>query len=187
MKVFLRAFNTSDADKIYVWLLDKRNQAFTGGSSFFASKDYVQKWIAEKIFDKNSFYFAICSTETQEIVGYCSLNDVDYRNRKIMGGGIILGAKEYCNTGSAVEATKLAIGFAFEELNMNLVYTYVLEEHLASIRMLEKAGFKKTGVWPQSVYKGGKYHNQIIYCILKEEFEPLPPEIKNTRSKKKIE
>lgn len=184
MKVFLRAFNTSDADKVYIWLLDKRNQSHTGGPSYFASKDFVQKWIAEKIFDKNSFYFAICSTETREIVGYCSLNDIDYRNRKIMGGGILLGEKEYCNTGSAIEATRIAIEFAFEELNMNLVYTYVLEEHLASIRMLEKAGFKRTGIWPQSVYKRGKYHNQLIMCILKDEFEPIVPENDTRRASK---
>ena len=177
MKVFLRAFNISDGEKIYPWLLEKKNQSHTGGNTFFASKDYVKKWVEEKIFDTKNLYFAICSSETQEMIGYCSINNIDHRNRKAEGGGIILGNKEYCNTGIAVEALYLGLEYAFEELNINMMWTYILEEHIAAIKNAERVGFRKTGVLPQSVYKGGKYHNQIIMCILKEEYKPLSPSL----------
>ena len=173
MKVFLRGFNISDNEKIYPWLLEKKNQSHTCGNSYFASKDYVQKWLEGKIFGSKDVYMAICLSETEEIIGYTSINDIDHRNRKAVGGGILIGNKEYCNTGIAIEAMNLVIKHVFEELNINLLWTYVLEEHLAAIRNCEKVGFKKTGVLPQSVYKGGKYHNQVILCILKEEYELL--------------
>jgi RimJ/RimL family protein N-acetyltransferase len=170
MNVFLRAFNISDGEKIYQWLLEKKNQSHTCGDTFFASKDYVQKWIEGKIFNTKDIYLAMCISDTQEMVGYMSIKDIDHRNRKAELGGILIGNKEYRGRGIALEYVKLAMAFAFEELNTNLLTASMLEEQLASIKLVEKLGFSKVGLLPQAVYKDGKYHNQLFYYILKDEY-----------------
>jgi RimJ/RimL family protein N-acetyltransferase len=76
MKVFLRAFNISDYEKIYPWLLNNENQKLTGGNTYYASIDYVRKWVEGKIFDSKDHYFAICLCDTLEIIGYTSINEM---------------------------------------------------------------------------------------------------------------
>jgi RimJ/RimL family protein N-acetyltransferase len=171
MDIFLRAFNISDGEKIYYWLLEKKNQLYTCGDTFFASKDYVQKWIEGKIFNTKDIYLAICLSDTQEMIGYLSIKDIDHRNRKAMLGGILIGNEEYRGKGIAVEPIRLAVAFAFKELNINLLTTSMLEEQLASIKLVEKLGFTKVGSLPQAIYKDGKYHNQLFYYLLKEEYD----------------
>ena len=173
MKVFLRAFNVSDFEAIYPWLLEKKNQSHTTGYTYFASKDYVKKWVEDKIFNTKDIYLAICLIEIQEMIGYLSIKEIDHRYRKAMIGGILIGNKAYCRGTTALEAGYLAMKYVFEELNINLLWTYALEEQLATIRLCEKLGFKKTGYLPQSVFKGGKYHNEIFLCVLSEEFNQL--------------
>jgi RimJ/RimL family protein N-acetyltransferase len=171
MKVFLRAFNISDGEKIYHWLLEKKNQSHTCGDTFYASKDYVQKWIEGKIFNTKDVYLAICLSDNQEMIGYLSIKDIDHRNRKALLAGILIGNEEYLGKGVAFNALSLAIEFAFEELNINLLLTAMLEEQLASIKLVEKLGFSKSGFLPHAVYKGGKFHNQLFYYILKSEYD----------------
>lgn len=171
MKVFLRAFNITDGEIIYPWLLDNDVQFLTGGNTYFASKDYTLKWLEEKIFNTKNIYLAICLTDTKEMIGYLSINDIDHLNRKAVWGGLLIGNKDYWNKGIATEAAALMLKYVFEELNINLFWAFWFEEHVASIKMGKKIGFKKVGDLPQSVYKGGEYHNQIIMCILKDEYD----------------
>lgn len=171
MKVFLRALNTADSEKIYHWLLDDEVQSLIGGNTFFASQDYVNRWIEKKIFSKTDIYLAICLTETREIIGYLSIKDIDYRNRKAIWGGILIGNKELWGKGLATEAANLMLKFVFEELNINLIWAFWLEEHTASIKIGKRVGFKSLGVIPQSLFKGGKYHNQVIMGLLKKDYD----------------
>ena len=172
MRIFLRALNTSDSSKIYPWLLNKKNHELTCGNFYFASEDYLKKWIEERVFSRDQIYLAICLKTTNEIIGYLSLKNIDHRNRVTILGGILIGDEHNQGSGLASEAVKLMLEFAFNELNINMLWTYVLEEHHASPRLLEKNGFKRTGILPQSVYKSGKYHNQIIFCILRKDYNP---------------
>lgn len=173
MEVFLRAFNISDSEIIYPWFCDKQVMSLTSGNTFFPSKDYTKKWVEDKIFDSRNFYLAICLTDTQEMIGYLSVNEIDYKNNKALWGGLLIGNKNYWNKGLATKAAILMLEFVFEELNINLFWAFWLESNSASIRMGEKIGFRKIGTLPQSIYKSGQYHNQIIMCLLKEEYERI--------------
>ena len=52
---------------------------------------------------------------------------------------------------------------------MQCIYSHILEYNIASQRLHEKIGFKKEGVLRERVYKNGKYHNLIVWSILKGE------------------
>ncbi|WP_347375005.1 GNAT family protein [Aequorivita sp. Q41] len=174
MRVFLRAFNKTDSEIIYPWLCDQEVLSLTGGNSYFASKDYVDKWTENKIFNTKDYYLAICLNETQEMIGYLSINDIDHQNRKAVWGGLLIGNKNYWGKGIATEAATLMLKFVFEELNVNLFWAFWLEEHTASIKLGEKLGFKKIGILPQSLFKAGKFHNQCLMYILKEDYIQNP-------------
>jgi RimJ/RimL family protein N-acetyltransferase len=170
MKLILRAFNISDAENVYNWMLDPQIQELISTGTYFASKDYVKKWIEDKIFSKSDIYLAVCDKDNEIIIGYLSINNIDFRNRKAEWGGMIIGDKNYWGKGVGTEAARLMLKFVFEELNINLFWAFWIEENYASIKIGEKIGFKKIGLLPQSIYKNNKYHNQLIMYMLKDDY-----------------
>lgn len=170
-KVFLRAFNLEDHDKIFEWLSNQEILELTSGNKYFASKDYVKKWLEGKIFDKKNLYLGICLSENASLIGYLSINDIDHLNRKATWGGLLIGEKKYWGKGLGTVAARLMLDFVFNELNINLFWAFWLEEHMASIKMGEKVGFKKIGLLPQSVFKKGEYRNQVIMYLLREDYK----------------
>jgi RimJ/RimL family protein N-acetyltransferase len=53
---------------------------------------------------------------------------------------------------------------------LNRVFLKVLETNFAAIKLYESAGFKKEGLLQESVYKNNSFHNELVYGILKREF-----------------
>lgn len=83
--------------------------------------------------------FAVDLKETQEFIGFCGLkylpeyNEVDlgYRFRRTLWG-----------KGIATEAGRACIDFGFTELALDSIIAMVLPENKASVRVMEKLGFK---------------------------------------------
>ena len=47
----------------------------------------------------------------------------------------------------------------------------LFEGNIASEKVLLKAGYQKEAILSKAVFKGGKFLDQYIYVILKEEFQ----------------
>ncbi|MBN1217141.1 MAG: GNAT family N-acetyltransferase [Candidatus Lokiarchaeota archaeon] len=170
-RIYLRAFEFDDLLLLNKWRNDDEIYKFTGGNKYFISTEYDKKWIEKKIFNKQSnIYLAICLKENNDLIGYLSIINIDYRNRKAEWGGIIIGEKAMQNKGLATEAGHLMLKYIFEEINLNRFYGFWLDNNKASLKMAEKLGFKREGLLRSSVYKLNSYHDQVIMSILKEEY-----------------
>ena len=169
-RIFLRAFELNDVEKLNV--LRNDNEAFlhNGGNKYFISLEYDRKWIEDKMLNnQNQIYLAICLTTTNELIGYLGINEIDYRNRKAQWAGINID-KEYSNKGFATETAILMLKFAFEELGLNRFYGYWLDSNKPSIRMAEKVGFIIEGLVRGFVFKKNQFQNAYLMSILKEEY-----------------
>ncbi len=101
-------------------------------------------------------------------VGCCSLipqQDVYRLNAEI---GYWIG-EPYWGKGYATEVVKLLLNVAFEELNLSRVYAAIFEYNVASMRVLEKSGFKKEAIIKSSIIKEGKIFDEHLYSIRKDE------------------
>lgn len=101
-------------------------------------------------------------------VGCCSLipqQDVYRLNAEI---GYWIG-ESYWGKGYATEVVKLLLNVAFEELNLSRVYAAIFEYNVASMRVLEKSGFKKEAIIKSSITKEGKIFDEHLYSIRKDE------------------
>lgn len=110
------------------------------------------------------YVFGIYDDDT--FIGCCSLipqNDVYRINAEI---GYWIG-EPYWGKGFATDAVRLAVKFAFEELNLLRVYANIYEYNIGSMRVLEKAGFKKDAIIKSSVIKEGKIIDEHLYSIRK--------------------
>ncbi|MBN1252561.1 MAG: GNAT family N-acetyltransferase [Bacteroidales bacterium] len=168
---YLRAFEPDDYKTTHKWRTDPDMLKLLVGNIFYVSSEREKKWVEEKIFDDTKeIYWAICDNKTNEMVGFTSIRQIDYRNRNVEWGGMTIG-KEFWSKGYAMAANALVLKFVFEELGFNRIYTSYLDEHEVSTAIFEKMGFTIEGVSREEVYKGGKFHNVVKVSLLKSEYD----------------
>ena len=78
--------------------------------------------------------------ESSKLVGFCGIYPEKVGDVSEVGLGYRF-AKNYWGKGLASESSKAIVDFAFSEKKVNSIVVIVEPEHIASIRVAEKAGF----------------------------------------------
>ena len=99
-------------------------------------------------------------------------HNIDWKNRKAVQG-IFIGEKEYWGRGYGSDAIRALLGFAFREMNLHRVYLSVYDYNERAIRCYEKCGFRHEGRLRKARFSDGRYHDELMMGILREEFEEL--------------
>lgn len=172
--VYLRAFEIDDYKITHQWRQDSEIMDPHCGNIHFVSAEREKNWI-ESITrdDKRSLYLAICLCDNNEMIGYCSINNIDLRNCKCEWGATTIGSKEHWGKGYAKEASQLMLKHIFQEYPIHRCYGYCLEEHAITRRMMSSLGFKQEGILREDVYKNGTFHNKCMYSILVDEYREM--------------
>ncbi len=142
-----------------------------GGSKRPVSYERDLKWVEQIILgdSQTSIYFAITFMDSDEIIGYASITDIDFRNGSCFWSGIKID-KTKSGKGVGTEVALKILKYAFEELRMERCTGECLENHEAVLRMLLKVGFKKEGLMRNRLYKNGKYNSQWLLSVIREEY-----------------
>lgn len=98
------------------------------------------------------------------------MTDIDMINRSCHSH-VLIGEKDYWGKGYAREALLKALAFMFNERNIHRVQANVLETNIPSLKMHKKCGYKIDGLLRDAVFKAGRYQDQYILSILREDFE----------------
>ena len=80
--------------------------------------------------------------------------------------GYWLGEK-YWNRGIATDALKAVTVEAFKQFEITRLYAVPFADHVASVRVLEKAGYAREGHLRQSAIKDGKIRDQLLFAAYK--------------------
>jgi RimJ/RimL family protein N-acetyltransferase len=125
-----------------------------------AAENWVEYWQNQN----PMINFAIAIGD--EIIGGVGLeirHDI-YRKTPLIGYWL---AEQYWGKGIMPKAVKLVSRYAFEQLDAICMLAYALGKNASSMRVLEKAGFTKIGIIPQSVIKGGQIFDEHVYALQK--------------------
>lgn len=166
--VKLRAIEVCDLEMIREMINDPEIENMTGGHSFPISEHQQNKWF-ENLPNNDKELRTVIEAEPYGAIGIVMLSDIDWKNRTAQFHSKIATSKEIRGKGYGTKATKALIKYAFEQLNLNLVYSYIIEYNIASQRVKEKIGFKKDGILRNRIYKNGSYHNLTAWSIQKGE------------------
>src|SRR5207342_3877462 len=71
--------------------------------------------------------------------------------------------------GYATEAVRLAVRFAFAEASLHRVQAAVVPRNTASVRVLEKAGFREEGYAERYLCINGVWEDHRIFAITSED------------------
>ena len=100
-----------------------------------------------------------------ELVGVISLTPGRDVNRYSAEVGFFVG-EQYWNRGYATEALRLVGNFAQFRHGLKRLYATVFDFNLASMRALEKAGYKKEGIMKSSAVKDDKILDEHLYGLV---------------------
>lgn len=104
----------------------------------------------------------------QQIVGLVELVEINliHRNAEFQ---IIIDPQSQ-GKGYASTATKLAIAYAFNILNLHKVYLLVDKNNEKAIHIYQKTGFQIEGELKEEFFINGSYHDAIRMCIFQRDF-----------------
>ena len=75
---------------------------------------------------------------------------------------------DYSNKGIGTEAVKQICSIAFKVLSLEQITANVFQPNIASIRVLQKNGFKYKVTIPNAIIKDGNVYDLLIYVLTKE-------------------
>jgi RimJ/RimL family protein N-acetyltransferase len=75
--------------------------------------------------------------------------------------------EDFWGRGIMTEAIKLITGYTFEHFDLVRIQATVNSNNLASMRVLEKAGFVKEGILKNGIVKYGEVMDEHLYALLK--------------------
>ena len=102
-------------------------------------------------------------------IGFFNINQFDSK----AAIGLSIGEREYWSKGICTEAVKLISNYAFQELNLNKLYSYIFKPNFGSFKCAEKNGFIREAILKQDCYVDGKFEDTYIYSLLKENWMKL--------------
>ena len=175
-KVLLRPFKRSDITNFLKWFNDPEVTQYL---VFYLPMTEMaeEKWVegaADRIQAGTDVYFvieAIDGDSTKPIgnIGLHGINPKDHR----ADFGIVIGEKDYWGKGYGTEATRLILEYGFQQLNLHRISSYAFAFNERSIRLHKKVGFREEGRQRESVYKNGRFHDHVMFGILREEWRGL--------------
>lgn len=121
--------------------------------------------------EKDGYYFYIRNTETQKLIGYVCVKNI---NKTIMKCELAYFIdKDFEGQGIISKAVADTIAFCFGTLEMNKVYICTSKINAASQRIATKLGFQKEGILREEFKNGNAILEDIVYFgLLKSEYQP---------------
>jgi len=133
-----------------------------------------------EIFIKNSakninvtgtwFQLVILLKESNSLIGDIGLHflDSDPENKQVEIGYTLNSV--FRNNGYAKEALTEIIDYLFQSLNKHRITASIDPTNEASIKLIEKLGFRKEAHFKKSLFFHGKWVDDLVYALLSEEW-----------------
>ena len=166
--IYLSPLNMEDAEKYVEWLNDFKVTDGIGRSGNLTTIETEKEWL-ESSAKSGDYHFAIVDLENNQLLGNCSIENINYQNRTATVG-IFIGNEENRSRGFGSEALRLMLDYGFHYLNLNNIMLNVFSFNERAIACYKKVGFKECGRRRQSYFLNGKYYDDVRMDILAEEF-----------------
>jgi ribosomal-protein-alanine N-acetyltransferase len=160
--ISLKKLTSKDLDYFWTWGSDSKVTQNLFWDAY-SSKEAAAKFLNE-IAETHPYFKSICIDGKP--IGAITIDQGKGRGIIRAELGYVL-ARNYWNKGITTKAVALAIENAFKELDILRIEAFVDPENMASIRVLEKVGFKKEGYLKNYLVHRGIIRDRIVYGITK--------------------
>ena len=168
------SFRKADKQDAGILLSLKNESHFGTHTVTFANMTSQEKWLESISYEthcpKNLVLIATITHDMNNSnCGIFKLLNIDWQSRKAEAGWDIFS--HFRGQGFGKKLVFAGVAFAFQVMNLRRLDAQILTTNKASLKCAENAGFKLEGKQKQAIYKYGKYIDNLIYGILKENDE----------------
>ncbi len=175
-RVYLAPLTSRDLPTMAQWYQDSGFlRLFDADPAYPRAESELTEWLDKARRGGDSYAFGIRLIDRNELIGLIELDEISWSNG-VCGLAIAIGERGYWRKGYGQEAARLALGFAFGELNLHRVQATILGYNERSIRMFERLGFRREGTFREFLHRDGQRHDMHLYGLLRPEWEARPPE-----------
>jgi ribosomal-protein-alanine N-acetyltransferase len=82
----------------------------------------------------------------------------------------VLLLKRNISKKALTELLTIILSFGFNVLELNRIVGDIFADNIGSKRLLEKFRFHQDGILRQTDFDGERYHDTVVYSMLKSEF-----------------
>jgi ribosomal-protein-alanine N-acetyltransferase len=83
--------------------------------------------------------------------------------------------KPFTGQGYMTEAVRAAVGYGFETLHLHRLEAATMPNNVASIRVLERNGFRREGYARRLLKINGVWEDHVLHALLSEEMAQERP------------
>jgi RimJ/RimL family protein N-acetyltransferase len=170
-RLILRRFHDADLLSYLAYLNDPLVARYQTWDSF--TEQQVVKIIDEQKtlapgLPGQALLFALELKETGALVGHVVLT-VQEKDQQQAEIGFTL-AREFHGKGLGREAAARVLEYAFSKLKLHRVIAITDCENVSSVALLERLGMRREGHFIQNIWFKGKWGDEYLYAILREEW-----------------
>ena len=175
-RLFLREIRQSDVNaSYYAWLNDPETTRYLEVRHSPVSMEEMTRHVSELDGRTDILFLAICQNAGRKHIGNIKLGPINNIHR-FASLSILIGDKSSRGKGYASEAISVLADFAFNTLNLNRLSAGLYEGNIGSYKAFEKAGFRKEGIFRKMRYYQGKYVDQIMMGLIRQDMRSHPGE-----------
>ncbi len=161
-RLILRESVVDDSPDLFEMNSDPEVLKYTGDAAFTSVEETEELIRNYKDYEKYGYgRWTTLVKATNEIIGFCGLKYLEDLHETDLG---YRWKQQHWGKGYATEASMACLQYGFENLGLEQIVAQVLEENIASVRVLEKLGMT---YWKQ-------LHTEenpgLLYRIKKEDF-----------------
>ncbi|WP_207000509.1 GNAT family N-acetyltransferase [Trinickia mobilis] len=164
-KVVLTEIRPDDKDALFRWINDSETVRLNAP---YRPVDWTSHiaWCDGLGSSTSRVIFAVREQETSEIIGTVQLIDIHpvHRSAELV---IRIGDESNRGKGLGTEAVRLAIAFAFGDLNLVRVWLRVFSNNGRAIKAYQNAGMSQEGTLRKAAYINGEWLDQTILAVVR--------------------
>lgn len=169
-RLVLRRFRDDDLTPFVAYRNDPRVAEYQDWKSYdeVQGKDLIEGVKNKTPGEEGYFQFALAYKTTGELIGDLMLKTQE--DKRLADIGYTL-SYAFQGQGLATEAVTATIEYAFNVLKMHRLSASVDPRNVASLKLLERLGFRKEAHFVKSLWFKGAWADDVVYGLLEEEWQ----------------
>lgn len=167
----LRGVALTDASSLLSFMSDKHTMKFITPNPVQTRQEMERKIKSylDGFKEKKEIPWVIINKQDGDLIGQFRLHKLHVWHQKAEMGAVI--RDDFQKKGVMTEILKVLLPFVYEGLKLNRLVGDIFSENIGSRKLLEKFGFKKEGVLRHTDYDGERFHDTVVYSMLRHEYE----------------
>lgn len=166
-RLILREVQNEDSNDMFSYLSDKNVVKHMGLEPFQTEKDVLEEieWYQKIYKEGTGIRWGITIKDDGRVIGSCGFLNMQPRHSKAEIGYEL--SKVYWGKGIASEVVEAVITYGFQHFELERIEALVEPANSASLKLLDKKGFKKEGLLRHYEFTCEKFDDLYMYSILR--------------------